>query len=226
MNCEQLPDLSMSGFIFLKKFPKVYLVLQTVFVLNVPPVLSNFSEVPLKYGMAITHTDLLSSFSFFVLCLGFLLITVHEFPRIRVGCQLHLHQIELCPVVLLIVAQFASCTSLRQWLGQVLYCREVSANRVPPVGQFGRWYLNSCRNVAFRVADSGKWNCSRCRAEIRVLENKLTDAQIQNEELKRRNKALEEQFLLTGNGKEFGKRDTVTVRSGSEKCSVLGDSEV
>ena len=58
------------------------------------------------------------------------------------------------------------------------------------------------------------------------MEEKLRDAQIQIEELKQRNKALEEQLLPTENGKDIGKRDAVTVRSGREKCLVLGDSIV
>jgi hypothetical protein len=53
----------------------------------------------------------------------------------------------------------------------------------------------------------GKWNCDRYRSErLRVLEEKLRDAQIQIEELKRRNKTLVEQLLLTENGKESGTR--------------------
>jgi hypothetical protein len=55
------------------------------------------------------------------------------------------------------------------------------------------------------------------------LDEKLTDAQIQIEELKLRNKALEEQ-LLTENGKYVGKGDTVTLKPVGEKCLVLGDS--
>ena len=44
----------------------------------------------------------------------------------------------------------------------------------------GWWYHNSCGNVKFQVAESGKWNCDRCRSErIRVLEDKLRDAQIE-----------------------------------------------
>ena len=58
------------------------------------------------------------------------------------------------------------------------------------------------------------------------MEEKLRDAQIQTEELKRRNKALEEQILLTENGKDVGKGDTVTVRPVGEKCLLLGDSIV
>jgi hypothetical protein len=26
----------------------------------------------------------------------------------------------------------------------------------------GRWYHNSCGNVKFKIAESGKWNCDRC----------------------------------------------------------------
>jgi hypothetical protein len=58
------------------------------------------------------------------------------------------------------------------------------------------------------------------------LEGKLRDAQLETEELKRRNKTLEEQLLLTENGKDVGKRDTVTVKPGSEKCLMLGESIV
>jgi len=58
------------------------------------------------------------------------------------------------------------------------------------------------------------------------LEEKVRDAQIQIEELKRRNKALEEQLLLTENRKYAGNGDTVMVKSVGEKCLVLGDSIV
>jgi len=89
----------------------------------------------------------------------------------------------------------------------------------------GRWYHNSCGNVKFQVAESGKWNGNRCRTErLCVLEEKLGDAQIQTEELKRRNKALEEQLLLAENGKDIGNGDMVTVKPVGEKCLVLGDS--
>ena len=34
----------------------------------------------------------------------------------------------------------------------------------------GWWYHNSCGNVKFQVAESGKWNCDRCRSErLRIL---------------------------------------------------------
>jgi len=57
-----------------------------------------------------------------------------------------------------------------------------------------------------------------------LLEKKLRDAQIQIKELKRRNKALEEQLLLTGNKKDVGKGGTMTLMPVGEKCLVLGDS--
>jgi hypothetical protein len=78
--------------------------------------------------------------------------------------------------------------------------------------------------VKFQVAESGKWNCVRCSSErLRILDEKLRDAQIQIQELTRRNKALEEQ-LLTENGKYVGKGDTVTLKPVGEKCLVLSDS--
>ena len=91
----------------------------------------------------------------------------------------------------------------------------------------GRWYHNSCGNVKFQVAESGKWNCDRCRSErLRVLEEKLRDAQLQIDELKRRNKALEEQLRVCENGKNVGKLNTEKVKPGGEKCLVMGDSIV
>ena len=58
------------------------------------------------------------------------------------------------------------------------------------------------------------------------MEEKLRNAQIQIEQLKRRNKALEEQLLLTENGKDVGKGDKVTIKPVGEKCLVLSDSIV
>jgi lysophospholipase L1-like esterase len=90
----------------------------------------------------------------------------------------------------------------------------------------GQWYHNSCGNVKLQVAESGKWNCDRCRSErLRVLEEKLKDAQNQIEELQRKNKALEDQLLQTENGKNIENGDTVAKPVGV-KCLVLGDSIV
>jgi hypothetical protein len=53
---------------------------------------------------------------------------------------------------------------------------------------------------------------------------KLRDAQIQIEELQRRNEVLEEQLLLVGNRKVADKGDMVKVKPGGAKCLVLCDS--
>lgn len=91
----------------------------------------------------------------------------------------------------------------------------------------GRWFHNSCGNVKVQVAESGRWNCERCRSErLRVLEEKLRDAQIQIDELKRRNRALEERLQMKERGKYEEKRDIGTVTTGRDKLLVLGDSIV
>ena len=59
-----------------------------------------------------------------------------------------------------------------------------------------------------------------------MLEETLRDAHIHTEELKVRNKALEEQLHLMVNGKNTEKRGTAMGKSGGEKCLVLGDSMV
>jgi hypothetical protein len=66
--------------------------------------------------------------------------------------------------------------------------------------------------VKIQSAENRKWNCDTER--LRVLEEKLRDAQIQIEELQRKNKALED-------GKDVGKRETMTAHPGGEKCLVL-----
>ena len=58
------------------------------------------------------------------------------------------------------------------------------------------------------------------------MEEKLRDAQIQIEELKRGNEAQEEQLPLSKNGKYFVNGDTVSAKFVGEKCLVLGDSIV
>jgi hypothetical protein len=63
------------------------------------------------------------------------------------------------------------------------------------------------------LRDSGFWK-------------KLRDAQFEIEEVKRRNKSLEEQLLRMENGKDVEKGDTVTVKTVDETCLVLGDSIV
>jgi hypothetical protein len=49
--------------------------------------------------------------------------------------------------------------------------------------------------VKTHMADSGKWNCERCKWDrLRQLEGKLENGLQQIEELKRRNKGLEDQL--------------------------------
>jgi hypothetical protein len=60
---------------------------------------------------------------------------------------------------------------------------------------YGRWFHNSCGNVKVKMADSGKWICDRCRWEmIRQVEEKPKNTLLQIEELKRKNKGLEEKL--------------------------------
>jgi hypothetical protein len=60
------------------------------------------------------------------------------------------------------------------------------------------------------MADGGKWSCDRCRWDrLRRLEEKLENALQQIEELKRKNKGLEEQLLGAVAGFEVVSHDMV-----------------
>jgi hypothetical protein len=61
---------------------------------------------------------------------------------------------------------------------------------------------------------------------MRVLEEKLSDAQFQIDILKRRNKELEDQLRMQESGKDVCKRDMETAKPGGEKWLVMGDSIV
>jgi hypothetical protein len=79
--------------------------------------------------------------------------------------------------------------------------------------------------VKLQTAESGKWNCDRCRAErLRVLEEDLRNAQTLIEELTRKNEALVEQLRLMASGKDDRKQAVTNVKAGESKCLVLGDS--
>jgi hypothetical protein len=70
------------------------------------------------------------------------------------------------------------------------------------------------------MADSGKWSCDRFRWDrLRQLEEKLEDTLQQIEELKRKNKGLEEQVRGA-----VGRRDTVRRQHEGAECLVLSDS--
>jgi hypothetical protein len=75
------------------------------------------------------------------------------------------------------------------------------------------------------MADSEKWSCDRCRWDrLRQLEEKLENVLQQIEELKRKNKGLEEQLRGSVAGCEAGRRDTVRRQQEGAKCLVFGDS--
>ena len=75
------------------------------------------------------------------------------------------------------------------------------------------------------LADSGKWNCERCKWErLCLLEVKLEKALIQIAELKMENKKLEEQLRLAGTGNDNGRQDTVQNNHKVKQCLVVGDS--
>jgi hypothetical protein len=82
-----------------------------------------------------------------------------------------------------------------------------------------------CGNVKVQLVDSGKWNCERCKWErLCLLEEKLQNALNQTEDLKLRNKKLEEQLRMMATGDEIGRKVTLQERHEGEKCLVMGDS--
>ena len=56
-----------------------------------------------------------------------------------------------------------------------------------------------------------------------LLEEKLQNALIQIEDLKLKNKKLEEQLRVAATGNEIGRHDTVQEHHEGEQCSVVGD---
>jgi hypothetical protein len=87
-----------------------------------------------------------------------------------------------------------------------------------------RWFHNSCGNVKVQMADSRKWSCDRYRWDrLCRLEEKLENALQQIEELKRKNKGLEEQLRGAVAGFEVGRRDMVQRQDKGSECLVLGD---
>ena len=57
-----------------------------------------------------------------------------------------------------------------------------------------------------------------------LIEEKLQNAMIQIEDLKLKNKKLEEQLQVTAAENEFGRHDTVQEYQEGEQCLVLGNS--
>jgi hypothetical protein len=74
------------------------------------------------------------------------------------------------------------------------------------------------------MADSGKWSCDRCRWDrLRQLEEKVESILQQIEELKWKNKGLEEQLRGVVAGCEVGSCDMVRRQDEGAECLVLGD---
>jgi len=89
----------------------------------------------------------------------------------------------------------------------------------------GRWFHNSCGKVKPQLVHSGKWNCERCKWERPcLLKEKLQNALNQTEDLKLRNKNLEEQLRAEATGNEIGRQVTVQENHEDEHCLVVGDS--
>jgi hypothetical protein len=85
----------------------------------------------------------------------------------------------------------------------------------------GNWYHYSCGSVKVQLAERQKWSCEKCKTErFLKLEEDLQNALRQIDDLKFRNRELEEKLLLV----EAGKRDTVPAKQKSVKCVVVGDS--
>lgn len=75
--------------------------------------------------------------------------------------------------------------------------------------------------------ESGKWVCDRCRWEkVCPLEEKLQNALLDIEDLRRKNKKMEGQLRVVAAGSEVGRCDKVQGHHESEKCLVLGDSVI
>jgi hypothetical protein len=74
---------------------------------------------------------------------------------------------------------------------------------------------------------SGKWACDRCRWEkVHPLEEKLQNALLDIEDLRRKNKRMEEQLRVAAAGSEVGRCDKVQGHYEGEKYLVLGDSVI
>jgi hypothetical protein len=101
----------------------------------------------------------------------------------------------------------------------------VEAENILHVLCSGRWFHNSCGNVKAQMTDNGKWSCDRWRWDrLRQLEEKLESAVHQIEELKRKNRGLEDQLRGAVAGCDLGSRVTVQRQHVDAESLVLGDS--
>jgi hypothetical protein len=61
----------------------------------------------------------------------------------------------------------------------------------------GRWYHYSCGNIKAHMAERVKWSCDKCKTErFRRLHENLQKVLRQTDELKSRNKELEEGYTV------------------------------
>jgi hypothetical protein len=87
----------------------------------------------------------------------------------------------------------------------------------------GSWCHISCENVIIQVAENGKWICDRCRWEkMRLLEEKPQNALFEIEDLRRKNKRIEEQLRVAANGSEVSRYNTAQGHREGKICLVFG----
>jgi len=60
---------------------------------------------------------------------------------------------------------------------------------------YGCWFHDSCSNVKAQVVENKRWTSNKCRSErLGFLKEEMQDAVIQNDNLTKKNMALEEQL--------------------------------
>jgi hypothetical protein len=73
------------------------------------------------------------------------------------------------------------------------------------------------------MVDSGKWDCERCKWErIYLMEEKLKNGLIEIEDIKLKNKRLEEKLRVVAALNEFVRHDRVQRYEEGKHCLVLG----
>jgi hypothetical protein len=67
----------------------------------------------------------------------------------------------------------------------------------------------SCGNVKIQVPENGKWICDRCRWEkVHLLEKKPQNVLLEIEDLRRKNKRIEEKLSVAATGSEVSSYNT------------------
>jgi hypothetical protein len=87
----------------------------------------------------------------------------------------------------------------------------------------GLWYHYNCGSVKSQIQGREKWTCERCKTDrFRRLQEELKNALRQIDDLKTKNRELEEKLILVG----ARRKDTVPANQTPVKCMVIGDSLV